>query len=138
MLRRLKPSWSKAAPAFYWGATYLVRAVLSVVGRWKVTGRERIPGGPLMVVSNHLSNADPPILGAAIARRRIRFMAKIELFKYPFGVVPRLYDAFPVRRFEADLAALLNAERILKRGGVLGMFPEGTRREARWPPTAGR
>lgn len=127
MLRRLKPSWSKAAPAFYWGATYLVRAVLSVVGRWKVTGRERIPGGPLMVVSNHLSNADPPILGAAIARRRIRFMAKIELFKYPFGVVPRLYDAFPVRRFEADLAALLNAERILKRGGVLGMFPEGTR-----------
>ena len=127
MLRRLKPSWSKAAPAFYWGATYLVRAVLCVVGRWKVTGRERIPGGPLMVVSNHLSNADPPILGAAIARRRIRFMAKIELFKYPFGVVPRLYDAFPVRRFEADLAALLNAERILKRGGVLGMFPEGTR-----------
>ena len=127
MLRRLKPSWSKAAPAFYWGATYLVRAVLSVVGRWKVTGRERIPGGALMVVSNHLSNADPPILGAAIARRRIRFMAKIELFKYPFGVVPRLYDAFPVRRFEADLAALLNAERILKRGGVLGMFPEGTR-----------
>ena len=127
MLRRLKPSWSKAAPAFYWGATYLVRAVLWVVGRWKVTGRERIPSGALMVVSNHLSNADPPILGAGIARRRIRFMAKIELFKYPFGVVPRLYDAFPVRRFEADLAALLNAERILKRGGVLGMFPEGTR-----------
>ena len=54
-------------------------------------------------------------------------MAKIELFKWPFGVVPRLYDAFPVRRFDADLAAILNAERILKRGGVLGMFPEGTR-----------
>ncbi len=127
MLRRLKPSWSKAAPPFYWGATYLLRGVLWVVGRWKVTGRERIPDGPLIVVSNHLSNADPPILGAGLALRRIRFMAKIELFKYPFGVVPRLYDAFPVRRFEADLAALLNAERILKRGGVLGMFPEGTR-----------
>lgn len=127
MLRRLKPSWSKAAPAFYWGATYLLRAVLWVVGRWKVTGRERIPDGALVVVSNHLSNADPPVLGAAIARRRIRFMAKAELFRYPFGVVPRLYDAFPVRRFDADVAALLNAERILKRGGVLGMFPEGTR-----------
>ena len=127
MLRRLKPSWAKAAPAFYWGATYLVRFVLWVVGRWKVTGRDRVPDGALIIVSNHLSNADPPILGAGIARRRIRFMAKIELFKYPFGVIPRLYDAFPVRRFEADLAALLNAERILKRGGVLGMFPEGTR-----------
>ena len=54
-------------------------------------------------------------------------MAKIELFKYPFGVVPRLYGAFPVRRFDADMGALLNAERILKGGGVLGMFPEGTR-----------
>ena len=101
--------------------------MLWIVGRWKVTGRERIPEGAVIIVSNHLSNADPPILGAGIARRRIRFMAKIELFAYPFGVVPRLYDAFPVRRFEADMAALLNAERILKRGGVLGMFPEGTR-----------
>ena len=127
MLRRLKPSWAKAAPAFYWGATYLLRGVLRVVGRWKVTGRDRVPDGPLLVVCNHLSNADPPILAAGIARRRIRYMAKIEIFKYPFGVVPRLYDAFPVRRFDADLAAMLNAERILKRGGVLGMFPEGHR-----------
>lgn len=128
MLRRLKPSWSGVAPSFYWGATYLLRGVLWVVARWKVTGRERVPAeGSLIVVSNHLNNADPPILGAGIARRRVRFMAKIELFKYPFGVVPRLYGAFPVRRFDADMGALLAAERILKKGGVLGMFPEGTR-----------
>ena len=38
-----------------------------------------------------------------------------------------LWDAFPVRRFEADLGAMLTAERILKHGGVVGMFPEGTR-----------
>ncbi|MBA4181432.1 MAG: 1-acyl-sn-glycerol-3-phosphate acyltransferase [Anaerolinea sp.] len=128
MLRRLKPSWAGVAPWFYWGATYLLRGVLWVLGRWTVTGRERVPlEGALIVVSNHLNNADPPILAAALAKRRVRFMAKIELFKYPFGVVPRLYGAFPVRRFEADMAALLAAERILKRGGVLGMFPEGTR-----------
>jgi 1-acyl-sn-glycerol-3-phosphate acyltransferase len=102
--------------------------VLVVVGRWKATGRERVPrSGALIVVSNHLNNADPPIVGAGIARRRIRWMAKIELFKMPFGAVPRLWGAFPVRRFDADLAALLNAERILKRGEVLGMFPEGHR-----------
>lgn len=128
MLRRLKPSWAGIAPWFYWGATYLLRGVLWVVARWTVTGRERAPiEGAVIVVSNHLNNADPPILAAGIARRRVRFMAKIELFKYPFGVVPRLYDAFPVRRFEADMGALLTAERILKKGGVLGMFPEGTR-----------
>lgn len=117
-----------AVPSVYWGATYALRAILTVVGRWKVPGRENIPmEGGLIVVSNHLSNADPPILGAGIARRRIRFMAKIELYKYPLGVIPRLYGAFPVRRFEADMGALMNAERLLKRGEVIGMFPEGTR-----------
>lgn len=125
MRKRLMPA---AVKAFYWGATYALRAVLTVVGRWKALGRERIPAaGGLIVVSNHLSNADPPILGAGIARRRIRFMAKIELYKYPFGVIPRLYGAFPVKRFDADLGALMNAERMLKRGEVIGMFPEGTR-----------
>lgn len=125
---RGKLSWATFVPSFYWGATYLLRGILWLVGRWTVTGRGNIPSsGPLLVVSNHLNNADPPILSAGLAQRRVRYMAKIELFKYPFGVVPRLYGAFPVRRFEADLAAMLNAERILKRGGVLGMFPEGTR-----------
>ncbi|MCA9844849.1 MAG: lysophospholipid acyltransferase family protein [Dehalococcoidia bacterium] len=115
-------------PAVYWTATYLLRGVLWVVGRWTVTGREHIPPeGGLIVVSNHLSNADPPILGAAVASRRLRFMAKQELFKLPLGIVPRAYGAFPVRRFDADVGALLNAERILKRGEVLAMFPEGTR-----------
>lgn len=79
------------------------------------------------MVSNHLNNADPPILSAGIASRRIRFMAKIELFKYPFGIFPRLYGAFPVRRFDSDVRAMLTAERLLKHGEVLGMFPEGTR-----------
>jgi 1-acyl-sn-glycerol-3-phosphate acyltransferase len=93
-----------------------------------VIGRENVPAsGAVIVVSNHLNNADPPILGAAIAKRRVRFMAKIELFKMPFGAIIKLWDAFPVRRFDADLGALLTAERILKKGGVIGMFPEGTR-----------
>jgi 1-acyl-sn-glycerol-3-phosphate acyltransferase len=129
MRERLKlPGRQTFVPAVYWTLTYLLRGLLWVVVRWEVTGRENIPAeGPLIVVSNHLNNADPPIIGAGIARRRIRWMAKIELFKYPFGVITRAWGAFPVRRFDADLAAMLNAERILKRGGVIGMFPEGTR-----------
>ena len=121
-------SWHTFALPFYWACTYVLRFLLTVVVRWKVTGRQNIPKeGALIVVSNHLNNADPPILGAGIARRRIRFMAKVELFKMPFGVIIKLWDAFPVRRFEADLGAMLTAERILKHGGVVGMFPEGTR-----------
>jgi len=126
--KRLRPRWSTFVPVFYWGTQGLLRFILVVVGRWKVTGRERFPRtGAVIVVSNHLSNADPPILAAALGKRHIRYMAKHSLFKYPVGVITRLYGAFPVRRFDADMAALLNAERILRDGGVLGMFPEGTR-----------
>jgi 1-acyl-sn-glycerol-3-phosphate acyltransferase len=127
--QRLKSvGWQTFVPPFYWGCTHLLRFLLTVIVRWKVIGRENVPAkGAVIVVSNHLNNADPPILGAAIAKRRVRFMAKIELFKMPFGAIIKLWDAFPVRRYDADLGALLTAERILKKGGVIGMFPEGTR-----------
>lgn len=106
----------------------MLRAVLTIVAAWKATGRERVPKtGGLMVVSNHLNNADPPVLAAGMLGRRIRYMAKIELFKFPIGLIPKWWGAFPVRRFEADMAAMLTAERIIRRGEVLGMFPEGTR-----------
>ncbi len=126
MKRRL--SWEMCAPAVFWGATYALRALLTLVVRWKATGREHVPAaGGVIFAANHLNNADPPILGAAVARRRLRFMAKVELFKLPFGVIPRMYGAFPVRRFGSDARALLTAERLLKDGQALGMFPEGTR-----------
>ena len=118
-------SYATFVPAFYWGCTHLLRLVLWVVGRWRVEGRENVPAtGALLIVANHLSNPDPPILAAAILKRRIRFMAKVELYKYPFGVVPRLYGAFPIRRFDADLAAI-------------GPAPTGGRADETQPFTAG-
>jgi len=125
---RKRIQWATFVPAFYWFCVHGLRVILWVLGRWKATGRENIPAtGPLIVVSNHLNNADPPILASGFAKRRIHFMAKIELFKMPVGIIVRLYGAFPVRRFDADMAAMLHAERLLKRGEVIGMFPEGTR-----------
>src|SRR5690606_15850795 len=55
------------------------------------------------------------------------FMAKIELFRGLFGWVPPAWGAFPVRRFDRDGRAMLTAERKLRAGEVVGMFPEGTR-----------
>jgi 1-acyl-sn-glycerol-3-phosphate acyltransferase len=119
-----EPTWRRA---FYWLMTRSMRVVVWTFGRYEVIGKERVPtDGPLIVVSNHLNNADPPLLGASIPRT-IHFMAKQELFDSKFGWAMRWFGAFPVRRFEADLAALRAAQGILKEGGVLGMFPEGHR-----------
>lgn len=130
MRKRLRAQFTfeRFSPWFYWFAMGVLRALLLLLVGWKVVGRQNVPRrGGLIIASNHLNNADPPILSYAILRRRIRWMAKVELFKYPWGALTRLFGAFPVRRFEADARALLHAERLLRDGCAIGMFPEGTR-----------
>ena len=92
-------------------------------------GREHIPTeGPLIVAPNHKNFLDAFFVGLA-TRRKVRFMAKIELFKGPLGWLFLHLGAFPVRRGEADAAALATARRILADGGLVVIFPEGTRVE---------
>lgn len=95
--------------------------------RIKVSGLENVPSvGPGIVVANHMSNLDPGVIGTTI-NRRIRFMAKKELFFPGFGQLLKLHGVFPVRRLEGDRGALRKAESVLASGELLGMFPEGTR-----------
>src|SRR6266571_282271 len=103
---RPAPHWAVAI--FYWGCTRLMALTLRAFGRWEVRGVENVPAhGGLLIVSNHLNNADPPLLGASIRSRRIIFMAKTELFmKRPGSWAIKLFGAFPVRREEAVLRAL--------------------------------
>jgi 1-acyl-sn-glycerol-3-phosphate acyltransferase len=83
--------------------------------------------GPLIVASNHLNNADPPMIALALPRD-FTFMAKQEMIDWPvLGWLLKTYGAFPVRRGEADIAALRDASAIVNGGGALVMFPEGTR-----------
>jgi 1-acyl-sn-glycerol-3-phosphate acyltransferase len=95
----------------------------------EITGKENVPlVGPLIVVSNHLNNADPPMVALAIRPRYPMFMAKQEMINWPLlGPALRAFGAFPVRRGEADRSALRAAEEVLKNDAVLVMFPEGTR-----------
>ena len=111
-----------------WLLTWFVRLCVYIWSQREVLGLENVPRqGPAILASNHLSLADPPLL-AALVRRRLIYMAKLELWSTPIiGPLYRLYDCIPVRRFDADVGALRRAEKVLREGHVLVMFPEGTR-----------
>jgi 1-acyl-sn-glycerol-3-phosphate acyltransferase len=105
-------------------AVFLMRAWFGL----RVRGAEHVPArGPALIVSNHQSILDPPVIGGA-ARRQIYFLAKAELFKIPmFGSLIRALHARPVRREGSDPGALRTAAQLLGEGKALLVFPEGTR-----------
>jgi 1-acyl-sn-glycerol-3-phosphate acyltransferase len=105
-----------------------VRALVNAVVPVHVEGREHLPGtGGYLLVSNHISWLDPPMLEFAL-EVPIRFMAKQEVFSVPIlGFVLRAIGNFPIRRGESDRRALETALRILAAGQPIGFFPEGTR-----------
>ena len=121
---------------WYWLFKYIFMGpLLTVLGRPKTQGLEYVPAsGPVILASNHLAVADSFYLPLVVTRR-ITFLAKSEYFTGK-GLKGRLTAWFytvagqvPIDRTDADSAqaALVTAERILKEGKLLGMYPEGTR-----------
>lgn len=104
----------------------IVRPLLRLGWRLRVEGRERVPHGPVIVVANHDSLADPFVLGAALPRQ-LRFLSKEELWSN--GIVGRLMDALGgirVARARGDVAAVAATARALERGAAVAIFPQGT------------
>jgi len=108
--------------------TWLMMAVLGRLLPIRVIDAHLIPlEGPLLVVSNHLSNADPPLLAFAFPRP-LFYMGKSELFRNSLlGWILRRFGGFPVERGTADRAALRHAIAVLDQGIAMGIFPEAGR-----------
>lgn len=97
--------------------------------RLKTVNRKIIPKkGGIILAGNHISDWDPPFAGAAIPRA-VHFMAKSELFRKPLaGSILSALGAFPVyRKAAVNRQALETAAEIVRKGGAVMIFPEGTR-----------
>jgi 1-acyl-sn-glycerol-3-phosphate acyltransferase len=115
------------------GWTYeFVRMVLTPVAvllyRDRAIGTENVPAsGPAIIAPNHFSNLDHFFAGVYL-RRKLRFMAKSQLFSNPIlTYIFRVGGVFPVRRGYADQEAFITAHSILDQGGCVLIYCEGGR-----------
>ena len=115
-------------PVIYWIARAILQPFFLVYFRMKRIGMEHLPAdGPLIIASNHRSFLDPWVIGMML-RRPVYYVAKTELFHHRFvGWLLSSLGAFPVVRGNGDRDAMDAASKILARGDVVVIFPEGTR-----------
>lgn len=116
----------------FWALRAVLLLLCRVLFRMKIHGLNNIPAeGGVLVVSNHLHNADPVLVSVAMTRP-VHYMAKKELMGIPvLGRIIRFGGAFPVDRGKADRQAIIIATEHLNQNIAVGMFPEGTRSVSR-------
>lgn len=114
--------------AIFWTARVFLGVAIWFYFSLERTGRRNIPKkGPVILAANHRSFLDPFLVGVLI-RRPVYFVAKKELFEKRWqGWLLNGLGAFPIKRGESDEESMATARGVLERGGVLVIFPEGTR-----------
>lgn len=107
-------------------ARWVLRALVWLTTRLSVEGLENIPGrGPLLMVSNHLGDADG-LIGLAVSPRPVELIAKIELYDMRFvGSLMESYGVIWIHRGQPDRQALRAALDGLQAGRIIGIAPEG-------------
>ena len=109
---------------FYKVGTGLAKICFTAFAHWEVEGREAVPPkGPLIVVSNHMSNADSPMLVASLPRS-LHFMAKANLFANPLtSSFLTSLGMHPVVRDRGDVGALKWNLKLLGQDQAIVLFP---------------
>ena len=113
--------------SFYWVFYTLFKSISKAFFSWKVVNREKlIEDGPVLIVSNHQSFLDPPMLGISY-EDGIYFFARKTLFQGIFKWALPLCQAIPIDQENPDAASLKHVIRLLKSGKRVLVFPEGSR-----------
>ena len=107
----------------------IVRPLFYLIFTYKFINAQNIPeSGALIVCANHLNALDPLFIEMAMRPRHVSFLAKMELFKNAF--LAKLFTAYkmiPIDRDKPDLSSIKSVLSVLKKGNIIGIFPEGTR-----------
>jgi 1-acyl-sn-glycerol-3-phosphate acyltransferase len=106
----------------------LSKALAKTFFNYRVIGAENmIEEGPCIIAANHCSYLDPPLVGIA-CKRAIHYLARKSLLDVPVlgPILPEL-NVIPVDQKNADRSALMGAIRVVRNGGAVLIFPEGTR-----------
>lgn len=123
-----EPIKIKEHKAFYFACRAIVICIFKLLYRYTVIRECELPkNGSYIIASNHLSNTDPVFVGLT-HKRRVYFMAKVELFKNKFfGGLIKILGAFPVTRGANDGKAIATGEDLINDGKVMTIFIEGGR-----------
>lgn len=111
----------------------LGRAVVLVIGiavfRYRAYHAGRVPRrGGLLLVCNHQSFLDPPLVGVCVPHRHLDFLARVGLFRSRLlGMVLRMLHSLPIRQDQPDSVAMKETLRRLEQGAAVLIFPEGSR-----------
>lgn len=107
----------------------LVWIFMRVFHPWRAVGADNVPEGAAVLCGNHTTLGDPVYVVCALGRRRqTHVMAKEEIMKWPvLGWILKKAGIIGIKRGKADVAAMKESIRVLKKGERLLLFPEGTR-----------
>jgi 1-acyl-sn-glycerol-3-phosphate acyltransferase len=108
---------------------FIVQGILRLICRVDVSQLVRVPEhGPLIIVTNHVSFLEVPLIFTHLRPRPLTGFAKAETWDNPLlGWIFNVWRAIPLKREEADMTAMRSALEVLREGRILALAPEGTR-----------
>ncbi len=134
MLSRLRakhPGSPLTRILFYEFGRVIVLLVVLLVYRFRWFGNRNVPAsGPVLIVANHQSHLDPPLIGAPIFQRHLDYLARSGLYESrTLSWIMTALNATPIKEDRGDTRAIKDVLARLEAGRAVVIFPEGTRSE---------